>query len=277
MPCGEAAHEPPQPPAAVRNHPTDDSREREDDERDGNTVDNEHAHGTEEFAAVQKPDGAEERHLAVVAFRLRQSQLPETPVRRHGKIHVRPSRDHKAVATQGDVAQLFLLTGQRHFMPTLVGMQTIQSILSERKENARRRDRHSANLAEVSPSGQPFVEVGERRGGAVGLPDSAVPVGQYASLPPDGAPQQSPVPMVVQIVRRQNRPADVDSRKDGRMVQHQSRQGKHDNEESQHQSEPLVVLAPNSLFHLSSRLKNMRSAVTAGHLSDFLTVPFFHR
>lgn len=66
MPCKELAHQQGVDLLARAGHkPIEQSRKTKENKHQGYAIDDELAHQSEEFAAMQQPDRAKERHLAV--------------------------------------------------------------------------------------------------------------------------------------------------------------------------------------------------------------------
>ena len=109
---------------------------------------------------------------------------------------------------------------------------------------------HSTDVSVVSTFGQPGIEVSYRVCPLVLCPNSGVAIYQSFVSPFHRATKQSPIPLAIPILCRQQRPAYIHACKQIRVIEHNSRKTKEHDEWCQEYSQPFMMSFPCRLPHL---------------------------
>ena len=221
-----------------------------ENEHKGDGIDHQNANNPKKFAAVQQPHQTKQRHPPIITLRRQQGHGAELFVGRRGTKEHRSAGNHEAIALQTHIHQpLIGIILQRHFVPDAIALQPIEPILSQCKELLLWGEAKAFDLPIVGPRGQSAVKIFQTRARAVGHPNAVVAIDEHLSTPFQRAFQQSAVPFCIAIGGRKQTSAHIHRSKQSGMVEHQARQGKHDEEEGTNQAQPFVMLPPSGFFH----------------------------
>ena len=137
---------------------------------------------------------------------------------------------------------------QRHYTPYSIGTVRVKIIRACSKQVAIRHTCHTPNVTIICAGWQTCIEVFENLCRRICNPYTAVSVEQHTVMPLDSAAQQPAIPVSIFVALGQYAATDIQSRKQRRMIQHDTRQAKHHNKKTKHQPKNLMMFAPSFSF-----------------------------